>query len=177
MRRRFLAASFAGVVAPGLSACFTSKPWDRAAYQKPAESKVAIVSAATYERDLTETILEGLRLFQLPVSGKTIVLKPNLVEYDPDGVINTHPAVVAGALEAFRRLGAARVVVAEGPGHHRDTEYLLTASRLQRVLHEHRAPYVDLNIDDARPVTLRSRFTNLKHLYLPETILGADLVV
>jgi uncharacterized protein (DUF362 family) len=80
-------------------------------------------------------------------------------------------------VEAFRRLGAREVVVAEGPGHRRDTEHLVAASGLFRTLTDLGARYVDLNHDDARAVTLRSRFTDLGRLHLPETILGADLIV
>jgi uncharacterized protein (DUF362 family) len=67
--------------------------------------------------------------------------------------------------------------VAEGPGHRRDNEYLLTASGLYDVLKDTRSSYTDLNQDDVRPVKLRSRFTGLDSLYLPETVLGADLLV
>ncbi|MEE9153297.1 MAG: DUF362 domain-containing protein [candidate division NC10 bacterium] len=105
------------------------------------------------------------------------MLKPNLVEYDPGGVINTHPAVISAAIEAFKNLGAREVLVAEGPGHRRDNEYLLTASGLYSILKDHKVRYVDLNTDDVRSVKLQSRFTGLSHLYLPETVLKADLLV
>jgi uncharacterized protein (DUF362 family) len=68
-------------------------------------------------------------------------------------------------------------LVAEGPGHRRDNEYLLTASGLYGVIKEHRVPYVDLNSDDVRPTRLLSSFTNLQQLYLPETLYKADLLV
>jgi uncharacterized protein (DUF362 family) len=74
-------------------------------------------------------------------------------------------------------LGAAQVVVAEGPGHRRDNEYLLSASGLYDVIKEHRIRYVDLNTDDVRATPLRSNFTDLKQLYLPETLYNADLLV
>ena len=116
-------------------------------------------------------------MFNLKVSGKRILLKPNLVEFDPKGVINTHPAVIEAAMGSFRSLGAREVVVAEGPGHRRDNEYLLTASRIYDVIRKHRARYVDLNTDDVRLTRLRSSFTKLKQLYLPETLFDADLLV
>jgi uncharacterized protein (DUF362 family) len=106
-----------------------------------------------------------------------VVLKPNLVEYDPAGVINTHPAVIAAAIEAFRSLGAREVLVAEGPGHRRDTEYLLTASGLYTVLKEQQTRFIDLNYDDGWRLKLRSHFTDLQQLYFPQTVLKADLLV
>jgi uncharacterized protein (DUF362 family) len=45
------------------------------------------------------------------------------------------------------------------------------------VLREHRARYVDLNTDDVRVVPAASHYTTLGGLYLPETLLDADLVV
>jgi uncharacterized protein (DUF362 family) len=138
---------------------------------------VAVLEALRYDLSLRELITRGVRLCGLEVRGKTIVLKPNLVEFDPDGVINTNPLVIEAAIDCFRTLGARQVLVAEGPGHRRDNEYLLTASGLYGVIKEHRVPYVDLNSDDVRPTRLLSSFTNLQQLYLPETLYKADLLV
>lgn len=173
-RRGFLGAAAAASAAAG---CGRTPGWDRAAYRKTERSRVAVLSARDYAVPLTDVVLQGIRQFRLPVVGRKIVLKPNLVEFDPAGVINTHPAVIAAAVEAFRRLGAREVVVAEGPGHRRDTEHLVAASGLFRTLTDLGARYVDLNHDDVRAVTLRSQFTQLDRLHLPETILGADLIV
>jgi uncharacterized protein (DUF362 family) len=176
-RRQFLKASATAGLYPLYSGCGPSIHWERDAYRRPEKSRVAILQARAYDLPLKEVILRGLDLFRLDVKGKTVVLKPNLVEFDPQGVINTNPAVVAAALESFRSLGARQVIVAEGPGHRRDNEYLLTASGLYAILKEYGASYVDLNYDDVRPTNLRSSFTNLGQLYLPETILNADLLV
>jgi uncharacterized protein (DUF362 family) len=126
---------------------------------------------------LREILIKGLKLFRLGVANKKIVLKPNLVEYDPAGAINTHPMVVHAAIEAFKALGAREVVVAEGPGHRRDNEYLVTASGLYSAIKDAKSHYVDLNQDDVRPVKLRTRFSALGTLYLPDTVLRADLLV
>ena len=138
---------------------------------------MAVLQALRYDLSLREIITKGLKLCGLKVRGKTIVLKPNLVEFDPDGVINTNPLVIEAAIDCFRTLGARQVLVAEGPGHRRDNEYLLTASGIYGVIKEHRVPYVDLNSDDLRPTRLLSSFTKLEQLYLPETLYNADLLV
>jgi len=138
---------------------------------------VAVLQALRYDLSLREIITKGVKLCGLEVRGKTIVLKPNLVEFDPDGVINTNPLVIEAAIDCFRTLGARQVLVAEGPGHRRDNEYLLTASGIYGVIKEHRVPYVDLNSDDVRPTRLLSSFTKLEQLYLPETLYNADLLV
>jgi uncharacterized protein (DUF362 family) len=176
-RRQLLTGSVAASLSPFVAACSRSAAWDRAAYRKTARSRVAVLGARSYDASLAETVRRGLELFPLTVRGKAVVLKPNLVEFDPSGAVNTHPALIAAAIEAFRGLGAREVIVAEGPGHRRDNEYLLTASGVYQMLREHRVGYADLNRDTVRLLRLRSRFTELRQLYFPETVLGADLLV
>lgn len=178
MRRRdFLKYSALGSLAPMVGACNPSGRWQKDAFRKKTLSRVALLKAERYDLPLKDTIAKGIKLFGLEVKGKRIVLKPNLVEFDPKGVINTNPAVIEAAIDAFRTLGAAEVIVAEGPGHRRDNEYLLSASGLYSVLQEHGVRYVDLNNDDVRATPLRSQFTRLGQLYLPETLYNADLLV
>jgi uncharacterized protein (DUF362 family) len=175
-RREFIKISVTASVSV-FGGCRPSIRWERDAYRKQASSRVAILEARSYQTSLADIIRRGIHLFKLDVKGKRIVLKPNLVEFDPKGVINTHPAVIEAAIGSFRSLGAREVVVAEGPGHRRDSEYLLTASGIYDVIREHRVRYVDLNTDDVRLTKLRSSFTNLRQLYLPETLFNADLLV
>ncbi len=176
-RRDFIKASAASILHPFLLSCAGAPKWERGAYRKRKMSRVAIIAAATYEGPIQDTLLRGLRLFPLDVHGKVVLLKPNLVEFDPGGVINTHPAVIEAAVESFRRLGAREVIVAEGPGHRRDNEYLVQASGLYDVIKEHRLRYIDLNTDDLRLIRLRSAFTPLNQLYMPESLFKADLLV
>lgn len=176
-RREFLKTTAIASLYPFVHACGRDSLWDRDAFQKKPTSRVAILEAKSYRAPLKEILLRGIKLFPLQLRGKTVLLKPNLVEFEPDGVINTHPAVIAAAIEAFRTAGAKDVIVAEGPGHRRDNEYLLTASGLYSALKETGARYVDLNSDDLRRTKLRSQFTNLRELYLPETLFNVDLVV
>jgi uncharacterized protein (DUF362 family) len=176
-RRDFLKASAAAAMAPLVGACEGEQRWTREAFIRPASSKVAILAAADYGKPLRDVIQRGIQLCRLQVNGKRVLLKPNLVEFDAKGVINTHPALVEAAIDAFKSLGAREVIVAEGPGHRRDNEYLLTASGLYDVVREHRVRYVDLNNDDVRLTQLKSSFTHFKQLYLPETLYNADLLV
>ena len=105
------------------------------------------------------------------------MLKPNFVEPDSLGVVNTHPAVVGAARESFLRLGAASVRVAEGPGHERDTEAILETMRLRDFLGPLHDLFVDLNLDEVHAVNLRTRASKLKQLYLPRAVLEADYIV
>ncbi|HET7004410.1 MAG TPA: DUF362 domain-containing protein [Candidatus Binatia bacterium] len=177
MRRRdFLKYTALGSLGTTIANCQPSTRWQRDAFRKQAISRVAVLAVKAYDQPLKDVILRGIKLCALQVKGKRVVLKPNLVEFDPKGVINTNPAVIEAAIDAFRTLGA-EVVVAEGPGHRRDNEYLLSASGLYDVVREHKVSYVDLNTDDVRSTPVRSSYTRFKQLYLPETLFNADLLV
>lgn len=176
-RRDFIKYSALGALYPIAAGCRQSVQWRPEAFRKKDLSRVAVLSAKSYDVALKDVIVRGIKLCNLDVKGKKILLKPNLVEFDPKGVINTHPAVIEAAVDSFRTLGAAQVIIAEGPGHRRDNEYLLTASGLYDVIKEHRVRYVDLNSDDVRPTPLRSSFTNFQQLYLPNSLYDADLLV
>ena len=184
-RRQFVGTLAAGVAAGAVLAPLARRAarperearWGRDAYVKPARSRVSVLRADAYDDRLDGVLRDGLAPFRLDVAGRRVVLKPNLVEFDPAGVINTHPALVAAAARVFRSLGAREVIVAEGAGHRRDNEYLLDASGLGAALADVGVPYVDLNVDAVRRVRARSRFTGMADLWLPETVAGADLLV
>jgi uncharacterized protein (DUF362 family) len=146
------------------------------AFKRPP-SRVAIRRVATYQADLAELLVETLRELDPPVRDRSVLLKPNFVESDPKGVINTHPAVVGAARECFLRLGAKKVIVGEGPGHERDTESIVETNRLRDYLGSLRGTFVDLNLDDVHAVPTRTRASKLKELLLPRTVLEADFVV
>ena len=145
-------------------------------FQRPA-SRVVIRRAANYQQDLAALIYESLREFNLPMKGKTVLLKPNLVGLDPLGVTNTHPAVVAAARECFLRLGASQVFIGDGPAMDRDTEGILESVRLRDYTGPLTGTFVDLNVDDVEHVTLKTHASRLKELYLPKTALGVDFLV
>ena len=140
-------------------------------------SRVAILGAEQYDQQLGRIVEEGLRLFPLNVLGKVVVLKPNLVDYLPGNAINTHPMLVLAAAEAFRRLGARSVVVAEGPGHQRDTQLVLSQSGYQESLCDEKIRFVDLNRDELIRTPLKASYTGMKELWLPRTVLAADFIV
>jgi uncharacterized protein (DUF362 family) len=174
-RRKVLAAA-AGLAGGALALAGGArlKRW----FDQPA-APVAVYRA-TYDSDLVDLFVRGLREFPAALArarGGRVVLKPNLVEAAPGRPINTDPRVVAALVEAFRHHGAAEVLVAEGPGHHRDTELILEMTGLGELLGVVRAPFVDLNIDETRAVTLTRDFTGFGTLRLPRTVVDCDLFV
>jgi uncharacterized protein (DUF362 family) len=179
-RRQFLALPVGAAAAAGLASawsCGGGPPFLESDFTVPSRSAVGLFPAKDYSVDLADVIGRGLSELGVDVRGKSVLLKPNMVEYEEGHAINTHPLVVAGAAVALRRAGARQVVVGEGPGHRRDVEYLLTSIGLFEHLRELGVPFVDLNHDDVREVTLRSWFTGLRTLSLPVSVLEADLVV
>ena len=122
-------------------------------FQRPA-SRVAIRRMANYEQNFAAVMYETLREFDLPVKDKTVLLKPNLVGLDPLGVMNTHPRVIAAARESFLRLGAAQVLIGDGPAMDRDTEAIIESVRLREFTGPLARTFVDLNVDDVKRVAL-----------------------
>jgi uncharacterized protein (DUF362 family) len=145
-------------------------------FQRPP-SKVVIRRVANYQQDLSSLIQESLSAFTLPVKGKTVLLKPNLVSLDPLGVVNTHPAGIAAARACFLRLGATQVLIGDGPAMDRDTGAIIESVRLGEYIGQLARCFVDMNVDDVERVILKTHASRLNELYLPKTALGVDFLV
>jgi uncharacterized protein (DUF362 family) len=144
---------------------------------RPKRSRVAFLHTDQYSDKLDELVYDGLRLFNLNVRGKSILLKPNIVEYIPGKPVNTDTRLVGAAVEAFLRLDAASVTVGEGPGHHRDTDLLLYETGLGDDLAHRKIGFVDLNRDELIKTKLQANYSGLGHLWLPRTVVAADFIV
>jgi uncharacterized protein (DUF362 family) len=175
-RRKLLRGCLA-LGAGALCAAPLARPRNSASDRRPQISRVAILKVEAYSNQIDRVLMDGLNLFNLDVRGKSILLKPNLVEYVPGREVNTHPLLVGAAAECLLRLGARSVVVGEGPGHQRDTELLLSESGLEDQLKHRHVAFVDLNRDELIKIPLRSTYTGLTHLWLPRSALEADAVV
>ena len=175
MNRRSLLSGFALVATAGLA---VRQHWpSRVPRRGPRLSHVAILRCDRYDRT-PRVVEDGFRLLPLSVRGKRVLLKPNLVEYSPAAPINTHPLLIASVIEALYKRGAASVVVADGPGHVRDTDLLLYESGLQAQLDAAgRSEFVDLNFDSVIRVAPTTDLTQLRKLWLPKTVLSADVVI
>ena len=154
----------------GLSACAK-----RPAAVKPAQ--VSLTKAQAYDQSLYTTMREVLAAHRLNVRGRNVVLKPNLVEFEPGTCINTNPLLVHATYEAFRAMGAASVRIAEGPGHRRNTLDLADAAGYFQVVPKFEELFTDLNLDDVTRIYPRQQFSGVDKFYLPNTALGADLLV
>ena len=170
-RRQVLGAGAAGLA---LTRCGRAP---QVAARKFPVSSVSIVKASGYTMDVYDTVYRMIADHSLDVRGKRIVLKPNLVEYDANTAINTHPTIVHATFEAFRKLGATDVRIAEGPGHRRGTLDLADAAGYFSTVAKFEEQFTDLNTDAVAKRTIVEPVSKLKSLYLPHTVLDCDLLV
>src|SRR5881296_2678677 len=173
-RRDWLTAS-AAVTGSALTMQFQRRMYSRDF--RPRISRVATLHADQYSDKLDQLMFDGLRLFHLDVRGKSVLLKPNIVEYIPGKPVNTDAQLIGAAAEAFLRLGAASVTVEEGPGHHRDTDLLLRETGLGDQLAHRKIAFVDLNRDGLIRTRLQANYSGLGNLWLPRTVLASDFIV
>ena len=139
--------------------------------------QVSIVHAPGYDQRLYETVRRILQVHKLGVRGGRVLLKPNLVEFEPESTINTNPLLVHAVYEACREMGAAEIRIAEGPGHRRNTLDLADAAGYFRTVPCFEDLFVDLNLDDVSRVRLDRQVSSIPKLYLPNTALRADLLI
>ena len=168
------------VAAAGLVAAGGTLGCDLFSDQSP-KAPVFVARAADYNAELGAILRRGLAELGLTrgeVAGKRVLLKPNLVEpHAGSGHINTHPLVVRAAAETFLALGAASVVVAEGPGHRRDAWLVLEESGLADVLVREKWPFFDLNSGPVHVAKNLGGVSKLGDLWLPDALSQADMVV
>ncbi len=176
-RREVLGLGAAAFLGSGIAAFLPR--WSR--HENGLRADVFVGRAERYDSNLAALIADGLANIGVTrdqVRGKRVLLKPNLVETALGHAhINTHPSVILAAAEVFRRLDAAAVIVAEGQGHRRDSWLVLDESGMGKALEEARLEFVDLNHDDVAPVANAGGWSHLDKLFLPKTLLGADLIV
>jgi uncharacterized protein (DUF362 family) len=170
-RREMLLASATVAGAAALGGCSAA----RSVPVSPAD--VSIIRAPAYDQSLYDTMRRMLAAHRLDVHGRHVVLKPNLVEFEPESSINTNPILVHAAYEAFLAMGAASVQIAEGPGHRRNTLDLADAAGYFRIVPRFEDVFTDLNLDDVTRVFPDRQLSRIKKVYLPNTALGAGLLV
>ena len=175
-RREFLGITFAG----GITAFSALKLFNLYKNFK-YRSETFIAGADNYIIDFSKIILTGfkeLRVTPGEIKNKRILLKPNLVETHEGLIhINTHPLVIHGAAEAFLTLGAKKILIAEGPGHCRDSLLLLEESGLSRILKENPIQFIDINYDDVYTMPNMGGRSRLENMVLPKILKSVDWIV
>ena len=142
--------------------------------------QVALVPCPDYDPGrLVEALNTGWRSTRPPdVRGKRVVIKPNIADFSAERPIHTDARLVEALILHLKTLKAREIILAEGPPHNRDTEWLFRKSGFEALAGRQGVTLVDLNYDDISPVTcVNPRATLLKVLYLPKTIFSADVVI
>jgi uncharacterized protein (DUF362 family) len=183
-RRSFIQAS---IVSLALGSCSSPPPLldklpkptsGQKSKRIAAPSIVGILKAPSYDDDLFAIMKNNIEQFKIGnIKGKSVVLKPNLVECPPEKPATTNPEILKAVIKLIDYLGAKEIVVAEGPGHMRDTDFILEATGMGKACREMGIPFVDLNLDDLVKVPIPESFCNLDYFYLPETIVNAEYIV
>jgi uncharacterized protein (DUF362 family) len=186
-RRTFIAGSVAAVASFSVTGCggktLTGAPLPKptaaqAARKRQTASTVALVPCASYEDDPMPELKKYAKQLRLPdLTGKTVLLKPNMVEFHPGSPVTTNPFALKAAFELADYLGAKDIIIGEGPGHMRDTEFLLEATGLGKMVKQLGTRFVDLNLDELEALDVKEGFSGLKQFFLPRTLMNADVVV
>src|ERR1700737_2443757 len=93
-------ATLAGLEVPEPTAA------QRAKRRSAKESTVALVRCQSYEDDLLARMKKELANLNVPdFKGKKVVLKPNMVEFQPGHPITTDPAMLIAAVQLLDYLG------------------------------------------------------------------------
>lgn len=175
-RRDVLMAAGAGLIL-GVGSLVVPKRY----FRMPQQAQAFVAKVAHYQMEIADVIVRGIRELGIvpeELQGKRILLKPNLVETASGAPhINTHPLVLRGAIEAFLRLGAAAVMVAEGPGHRRDTLAVYEESGLADVLTEDHIKFHDLNYITGYELPNAGRQSFMKTLTFPALFQEVDWIV
>ena len=76
-------------------------PFDRRTSPSPGRSAVAVLRAERYTGDLEGLVSDALRLVEADVRGRSVLLKPNLVEFFHGSSVNTDPRLVVATANAM----------------------------------------------------------------------------
>ena len=142
-----------------------------------ASSRVAVVKVPRYSAEIKGLLAPHFRRFGLSLRGKSVLLKPNIVDVHGAGHhIFTDPTVLGAAIELFGDLGA-KVTVAEASGLRRDTNTILYDSGYKDILAKHSVEFVDLNLDEVERLAIPGNLTGLDYLFVPRTVVRSDFIV
>lgn len=75
-----------------------------------------MIHPADYQ-DCRPAVERALELFPLPVRGKKVLIKPNVLRAArPEEGITTHPALLAAVVRCLEEMGPAEIIVGDNPG-------------------------------------------------------------
>jgi len=146
---------------------------------KQKESVVAWKNIISYEGDVLSSLREMYQLFKqkVPLAGKKVFIKPNIVEFNSNRAIHTNPIIVGAMIRLCLEEGAGEIVVGEGSGHRRNMGCLLRECGLEKVLADHKIRFVDINYDQTKKVVNLGAKTGLGFIYFSKEAYDSDVLI
>jgi uncharacterized protein (DUF362 family) len=142
-------------------------------------SIVGLGQCASYDDDLLASLRGLWNIADMPVvEGKTILVKPNMLDVIGDNAATTQPKIIGAVLDLLRELGANSIMVGDGSAFRRDTDSVAKSCGLLQVLDDRGIPFIDLNYDELVPVRVRDGWIRKTDtLWLPRQVVEADFIV
>jgi uncharacterized protein (DUF362 family) len=140
---------------------------------------VGLEKCSSYDDELVSKLRNLWRISEMPdISGKTILVKPNLLDQVDGNLATTSPIVVGAVLDLLVEMHVGNLVVADGSSFRRDTYSIVKSCGLSKVLDERSIPFIDLNYDELIPAQIRDGwFRNINNLWLPRHVSEADYIL
>ncbi len=140
---------------------------------------VALASCSDYRADLKSYLSTLWSQAEMPdVGGKKVFIKPNLVDFVEGYPSTTSPEVVGAAVDLLKDMGAASIVVGDGPAFRREAQTVARQTGMLEVINQRGVRFIDLNYNNPQPVTARDGwFSGQATIWLPEQVLEADLIL
>ena len=139
---------------------------------------VGLAAVNTYEA-IGSSIHDLWKIAEMPdLSGKNIIVKPNLLDEVENELATTNPKVVGAVLDLLIESGAKQIVVGDGSAFQRDTSSVAKRCGLLTELDSRGIPFFDFNYDELVPVPVRDGWIrNTDTLWLPRHLIEADYIV
>jgi uncharacterized protein (DUF362 family) len=139
---------------------------------------VGLAVADSYE-GIGTSMAELWQIAEMPdLSGKSILVKPNLLDEVENKLATTDPRVVSAVVDLLVEAGVRQVVVGDGSAFQRDTRTVAKRCGLLTELDRRGIPFYDLNYEELVPVRVRDGWIrNTDSLWLPQIVTEADYIV
>jgi uncharacterized protein (DUF362 family) len=140
---------------------------------------VGLQKSNSYDSDLEFTLRDLWNISMMPdVRGKSILVKPNLLDYVDNHLATTNPKMIGAILDLLADLGVSKIVVGDGSAFRRDTYSVVRNCGLAQELSTRSVSFVDLNYDESIPIRPRDGWIrNIDTLWLPRHVVEADFIL
>jgi uncharacterized protein (DUF362 family)/NAD-dependent dihydropyrimidine dehydrogenase PreA subunit len=138
-------------------------------------SSVAIIACEQYNQNLVDRAIATVctKANMPPVTGKTILLKPNILsDSKSELAITTHPVIVRAVIRHLKVEGAQAIYVGDSPGIH-TSSFLPKQCGIYEVIVDEGVTWVDFTDS---PIPRAIPYTRLKRLPMAKIIDEVDMI-